>query len=702
MNVFPKYMVLIWLFIVVATILQPRTNAAAQLLSSADSKTFPKTTIRSVNYDSGYFATPIVIPDDPRATGITNIKLECSALTDQGGTATILLRNSRAAFNEFGDAEVVNERQTRRFQVTLTRIPATDFNNEARRAYRVVFENDRWRNRFYYVWSPGTITSSRLLIRPRQGKLTEIKLSRERNSDHDPVEMAHVLPDVNQRPDHGRPGSEDLRDYSSLKSTYFQHDPTGERERSFQAHITIYRRVDGKLKLTFDSNRTSFNLFGDAVIASAAGMGFREFWVLARPTKDPAGLGRRLFELEFQPGDPRVDHIATTRRPPVDYALVLSAKIDGPHRLIIRRQGEVQHVLPLHNESWKRFQRLRVEVAKLPSEQQQAFDELRRLFGSRLHPGVVDGEISHVTLYSPKDLAAAVSQLSRLPDLKDFSISGGYDLSGKQLEPVEQLQQITSLSFSFTPISDTALLHISKLSNLRRLQIQISRGQGIPHVENTFTDKGLKLLARLTKLENLLIDEGGVTDAGLEHLKGLTKLKRLRLSKMPLSIAALYDLSESIPDAEIYASAKVLAEGGRLVTLRILRNRGIITSYSQIDDALLEQMEGLQGVKEFGFESCSKITDNGLKSIAKHADLEGLTLQHARQITNDGLKSIGQLKHLKRISFWSCSGITDEGLEHLHQLKELKSLSLSGAKVTAQGIERIHQALPECKIEKRQ
>ena len=45
---------------------------------------------------------------------------------------------------------------------------------------------------------------------------------------------------------------------------------------------------------------------------------------------------------------------------------------------------------------------------------------------------------------------------------------------------------------------------------------------------------------------------------------------------------------------------------------------------------------------------------------------------------------------------------TDAAIQHLSRLSSLKSLTLQRTKVSAQGLERLRQALPDCQIEHRQ
>ena len=71
----------------------------------------------------------------------------------------------------------------------------------------------------------------------------------------------------------------------------------------------------------------------------------------------------------------------------------------------------------------------------------------------------------------------------------------------------------------------------------------------------------------------------------------------------------------------------------------------------------------------------------------------------AWHLTNSGLKhfeGLDQLKHL-----FISGEFTDEGLQHLEGLTQLEDLELSRAWVTDEGVQRLQQALPNCKISAR-
>ena len=48
------------------------------------------------------------------------------------------------------------------------------------------------------------------------------------------------------------------------------------------------------------------------------------------------------------------------------------------------------------------------------------------------------------------------------------------------------------------------------------------------------------------------------------------------------------------------------------------------------------------------------------------------------------------------------SAYTDSAIAHLSQLKDLKSLTLQRTQISDQGLQRLRQALPLCRIELRQ
>jgi len=145
-----------------------------------------------------------------------------------------------------------------------------------------------------------------------------------------------------------------------------------------------------------------------------------------------------------------------------------------------------------------------------------------------------------------------------------------------------------------------------------------------------------------------------VTDAGLKYLRGLTNLQYLDLRCNPITDAGLAYLSELV----------------NLGTLNL--------SDTHITDAGLEH----------------------LKTLTKLQDL----LLHNTRITDSGLQHLKALKNLQSLDVSSTCGpvgdmqITDAGLKHLEALPNLWNLELWGTQVSREGVNRLHEALPRCRI----
>ena len=90
-------------------------------------------------------------------------------------------------------------------------------------------------------------------------------------------------------------------------------------------------------------------------------------------------------------------------------------------------------------------------------------------------------------------------------------------------------------------LSDAALVHVGKLSNLRQLTL----------AGNHITDAGLARLTGLAHLEYLDLRETLVTDAGLEPLKRLKRLKTLRAAKTRITPEGAMALRAVLPEVEV-------------------------------------------------------------------------------------------------------------------------------------------------------
>ena len=116
----------------------------------------------------------------------------------------------------------------------------------------------------------------------------------------------------------------------------------------------------------------------------------------------------------------------------------------------------------------------------------------------------------------------------------------------------------------------------------------------------------------------------------------------------------------------------------------------------KITDEGLKEVAKLYKLEQLIMTQCTKITDEGLKEVAKLQNLEELWLA-STEITDEGLKEVAKLQNLIRLSLASTE-ITDEGLKEVAKLQKLTVLWLKETKITEAGVAELKKALPNCKI----
>jgi Leucine-rich repeat (LRR) protein len=133
-----------------------------------------------------------------------------------------------------------------------------------------------------------------------------------------------------------------------------------------------------------------------------------------------------------------------------------------------------------------------------------------------------------------------------------------------------------------------------------------------------------------------------------------------------------------------------LKEIAKLQKLEILN-----LSDTKITDAGLKEIAKLQKL-EILYLNFTKITDAGLKDIVKLQQLTHLSLRYTK-ITDAGLKEIAKLQELTGL-WLNGTDITDAGLMDAAKLQKLIHLNLDGTKITDEIAAELGKALPNCKI----
>jgi len=104
----------------------------------------------------------------------------------------------------------------------------------------------------------------------------------------------------------------------------------------------------------------------------------------------------------------------------------------------------------------------------------------------------------------------------------------------------------------------------------------------------------------------------------------------------------------------------------------------------------------LEKVTRLILNGTKKVTDAGLKGVAKLKQLKGLYLE-GTEITDAALKEVAKLKQLNFLAL-NLTQITDAGLKEVAKLKRLRFVNLEDTKVTPAGMAQLQKALPKCRI----
>ncbi len=204
-----------------------------------------------------------------------------------------------------------------------------------------------------------------------------------------------------------------------------------------------------------------------------------------------------------------------------------------------------------------------------------------------------------------------LAKLPRLPNLKTLTLAFSDKLTGKHIS-ASRFPSLRSLHCYFSAIDDAGMAEIGQLSNLRTLDVQHSR----------VTDAGVAAISSLEHLKSIDLANTEVTGAG---------------------IGALRDLED------------------------------VDLSFTYLTDEVLEEIGRLRGLRVLSMSDCVFVTDNGMKALAHHPQLENINASGCgiTDACTESLATIGSLEHL-----W-LEGTDVRSLRKLAACKKLRSLRIS-------------------------
>lgn len=263
-----------------------------------------------------------------------------------------------------------------------------------------------------------------------------------------------------------------------------------------------------------------------------------------------------------------------------------------------------------------------------------------------------------------------ISLLSVCTKLKKLDLS---DNSISDISALVDIPELAELDLSNNRISDISpLMSVSKLTYLNLAGNRIKSVAALQDLTsltelNLSSNElgGIAAVGRLTNLKTLWLDDTGLKDASLEELYGLKNLKKLSIKdNSELSEAAVTTLQKKLSGCTISHSE--------------LKREIVLGGKSFACDAETVEANGL------GLSDISKVS--GFSNV-KHLDL-----------SNNSISRLSPLSQLKTLETLDLSNNRISDVSALTSLKNLKQLWLGGNSISADQLQSLKVALPNCYI----
>ena len=263
-----------------------------------------------------------------------------------------------------------------------------------------------------------------------------------------------------------------------------------------------------------------------------------------------------------------------------------------------------------------------------------------------------------------------ISLLSVCTKLKKLDLS---DNSISDISALVDIPELAELDLSNNRISDISpLMSVSKLTYLNLAGNRIKSVAALQDLTsltelNLSSNElgGIAAVGRLTNLKTLWMDDTGLRDASLEELYGLKNLKKLSIKdNSELSEAAVTTLQKKLSGCTISHSE--------------LKREIVLGGKSFACDAETVEANGL------GLSDISKVS--GFSNV-KHLDL-----------SNNSISRLSPLSQLKTLETLDLSNNRISDVSALTSLKNLKQLWLGGNSISAEQLQSLKAALPNCYI----
>ena len=627
-------------------------------------------------YSTDWLTPPIQISNEPG--DICAIDLEIAPHESNGWAGTITLYSGQPAYNQFGDADKTLL-QSRAIRVTFRKSTDSEIPNRVgtkRKDPGVLYKPD----------GDTTLAHLRLVLDAEQPGDCRLLVMNPNG------QINRILPLQSERLQHlAKQSPESSKFEMRLHSNLF----IGNEDR-----FNFIRVVGRNNELMFEHDRNYFDVDQLGNICSTTAMGFfpQKLTLTDLHVPDPTGQERHVFKCDLTIAPPfdklRDDREATSAD---SQYLILNPREGGWHRLILKKSGQIDRILPMYSDRFKSW--LRIESQITDATEKQVFERLSQEIPYFDGFSFENERVVKVVISIPNGKEELLSHLAELPHLTTLEIGGDLTV-GAQLEDLVQLEK---LHFSHGRITEDVLLHAGHLSNLRSLSFYSVRldCRGLKHLSGlraltrfafwegergnfaeNFDNSCVAIFSMLPDIEYLNLHALPLTESGIKLLPVSARLAEVSFHES-VPLPAVLNFSQLNPKARVEMGSNRwrLADGE-------LRLPGSVT------DEDLEALKNVEGLRLLTLGFAELITDQGLAHLTS-LKLKEFDLTHNRNVTDVGVTSIASIDTLESLNFWYCERLTNSAIAALKRLPNLRKINIFGTKIDPNVLQA---AIPNCEI----
>ncbi len=251
-----------------------------------------------------------------------------------------------------------------------------------------------------------------------------------------------------------------------------------------------------------------------------------------------------------------------------------------------------------------------------------------------------------------------IQQISKLQQLRRLNLFPAPNVTAEGINALRNMTGLRELWIQGPKLSGDDYEFLSQLKELRLLFLEGGTDMG---------DVGTQYLSGLTKLRVTSMPGKRLTDDGIRRIAKLSKLRLLNIPQAQITTDALEEIAK-LPELEAWSFDTQQLDDGSIAAIRSLPDKGTVI---------------LRG---------ARITDAGVEELVE-GDRYWFLNVSGTLITDHALEVIQSLENLKTLHLRDTK-ITDAGLKRLYSAKGLYSLDIVGTEVTEAGVRELEERLP--------